>query len=531
MAPAYAQIAPQRLKLRALSIGIDTYANMRPLQRAVADATAIDARLRAIGYKSTLAANNGIDALVDSVSAFNAQLDPQTAAFLFIAGHGIQVAGRNYILPSDTPKLASVDALSGAMPLDQLLKDIDAMRPAQTIVILDACRNVGLGGAIPGTSAGLISTVAPGGFFVAYSASAGEYALDRLSEEDPSNLGLFTRHFVEELRFDALIYDAISNTRLKVVPEAGTVGHAQHPAVYDQTSHPYRLDGVRTAYGRRSDQSIGSLAGTGIVIAAVQGPGCKANRLVTPHPDAARLERALTAMGAEVTVLLEPRREAILEAARNLGRRGHSRTAFFWSGIGGLVDRQACLLLEKSGCTPAPATTRGVSVQSGVSTPAGAKTSEDFELLSQADIIQALRAGEREHKAAAATRGAVTVAVGEKPFYFFFDACLDDHAASMTSLKFAREPSLDSLQNYLTDDNVAVLTASSFFQYAADAAEGTSSSPFTIGLLNALAMPGLTIAQLAQRVRSEVEALTMRAQTPQLFASGAIENSVFVNLV
>lgn len=535
IAPAVAQIVPPRLKLRALSIGIDKYENMRSLQRAVADATAVDARLRAIGYQSTLAANGGVETLIDAFAGFNAQLGPDTAAFLFIAGHGIQVAGRNYILPANTPALTSAEALNSAIPLDQLLKDIAAMRPAQTIVVLDACRNVGLG-SIPGTSAGLISTIAPGGFFVAYSASSGEFALDRLGEDDPATLGLFTRHFVEELRPDALIYDAISNTRAKVVPEAGTVGHAQHPAIYDQTSHPYRLDGLRSAARSQNAPSASSLAGTGVLIAAVNGAGCKLNRLYTPQQDAARLKQALTAMGADVTLLLEPGREAILEASRSLGQRGHSRMAIFWTGMGGMADRQACILLEKSNCLPSQGISRGVS------TSTARTLSDDFDLISQADIIAAVRAGERDrNKPATETRG---VAISTKPpgaavdvqtppgtpLYLFFDACLDDLGADIAKLEFAREPSLYGLQNDESQYNVAVLTASSYFQSALDAAEGTSSSPFTIGILNALAMPGLTLAQFSTRVRDEVEALTKRWQTPQLFATGTIENSIFVNL-
>lgn len=525
--PSYAQIVPPRLKLRALSIGIDKYDNMKSLQRAVADATAVDARLRSIGYNSSVSANDGVGPLLDVFGSFQADLDPETAAFVFIAGHGIQVAGRNYILPADTPPLTGADALSGAMPLDQLLKDIAAMRPAQTIVVLDACRNVGLGAGIPGTSAGLSSTVAPGGFFVAYSASSGEFALDRLSDDDPSKLGLFTRYFVEELRSDALIYDAISNTRAKVVPEAGTIGHAQHPAIYDQTSHPYRLDGLRTSAGRKSAPSAGSLSGTAVLIVAVNGTGCKLSSLVTPQLDAARLERALTAMDAEVTVLLEAGREAILEASHNLGRRGHTRMAIFWTGMGGLVDRQACILLEKKDCTPQP-------MSRGVETPADDELSESFDVISQGDIIAAVRAGERAQKTAtASTRGVLRKkaagSLGGKPLYIFFDACLDDLGGQLGTLEFAREPSLSALQNDEDQFNVAFLAASSYFQNALDAADGTSSSPFTIGILNALAMPGLTMAQFSTRVRDEVEALTKRWQTPQLFASGTIENSVFVN--
>ena len=526
---ALAQIAPRQLRLEALAVGIDSYANLRPLTRAVADARAMATSLGRIGYRADLAPDVGVDAMLDAFGAFQDRLGPDSAAFLYIAGHGLQVAGRNYILPADVPPLKDIDALSRAIPIDNWLSEIAAMGPAQTIVVLDACRNGGISSNIAGQSSGLASTSAPGGFFIAYSAASGEYALDALGEEDSSPNGLFARHLLEHLEPQRTIYEVVSSTRAQVIPAARAIGHSQHPAIYDQTSRPYRLDGLLGAAEARRVEGAGSLAGTGLVIAAAEDYRCL-YRLATPRLDGERLARACEALGAEVELLLEPSKETLLEACRAHAARGFSRLGFFWMGMGGLVEGQACALLETSACSPTSAVpVRGAPAASEAAT----QTDKQFALVSHSDVVKAFAQGRAERAEAPATRG---IAIGparletaRSPMFLFFDACLDDLGFKEKTGDFARTASLKSIQDGQLP-GVAVLAASSFYQSAADAADGKTSSPFTIALLNALGVPGLSIAQLAEKVRSEVETLTQRAQTPRLFAGEEMDGAVFVNI-
>lgn len=526
-APALAQIAPAKLRLEALTVGIDSYANLRPLKRAVADARGVAASLSAMGYRADLAPDPGLDGMLDAFAAFQGRLGGDSAAFLYIAGHGLQIAGRNYILPGDIPPLKDIDALSRAIPIDHWLSEIAAMGPAQTIVVLDACRNGGISSSITGQSSGLASTSAPGGFFIAYSAASGEYALDALGDDDKSPNGLFTRHLLEQLEPQRTIYEVVSSTRAKVIPEARAVGHAQHPAIYDQTSRPYRLDGALGAIETRRVEGAGSLAGTGIVIAAAEDYRCL-YKLATPRLDAERLARACETLGADVLLVFEPGKEALLEACRSHAAKGFSQLGFFWAGMGGLVEGQACALLETASCNSNPST-----VSRAASSPAETQADDKFMLVSHSDVVAAFWQGRAARVAGPATRGfalrPAQLSAPSNPIFLFFDACLEDLGPTVKAHEFAKTASLKEVQDGQMA-GVAVLAASSFYQGAMDAAEGKTSSPFAIAFLNAIGVPGLSITQLAQRVRDEVETLTRRAQTPRLFAGEEMDGAVFVKL-
>lgn len=509
-APLFGQVSPPQMKRTALCVGIDTYRNIRPLERAVADARSVGERLTKIGYRTSIVSDAGVGALLDGFGDFLGQLDSDTAAFLFIAGHGIQVEGRNYFLPADVAALTDPDALSGAVVLDSLLADVARARPRQTIVILDACRNPGRALPPSAGSPGLASTVAPGGFFIAYSAGSGEYALDKLSSDDKAMNGLFTRHFVDQLRGDALIYDVINRVRQRVAAEAGAIGHSQHPAVYDQARHPYQVNGGAPSVAALSTAGSGSMRGTGVVIAAAQQGGCGLTPFRTPASDARRLESTCNALGAQVTTLFEPSARQILEACEVVAAQEHERLAFFWTGEGGMIAQQACLVRPGANC-------RG---DGPVFSRAGVEW--DIDLLSQGDIIAAFRKGK-----AASRRDHPDAAPVGTPIHLFFDACLFDMGKIFERYDFAREPSLEGIRESETSD-ISVLMASTYFQSALDTVDGQNSSPFVTALLNAFAIPGLTMAALGARVREEVETLTVRRQTPQLFAGPRADKLMFV---
>lgn len=58
-----------------------------------------------------------------------------------------------------------------------------------------------------------------------------------------------------------------------------------------------------------------------------------------------------------------------------------------------------------------------------------------------------------------------------------------------------------------------------------------SSSPFSLAIANALGQPGLTVAQFADRVRSQVETMTWRFQTPMLYCDEETQNQVLIDAV
>ena len=93
----------------ALVIGIDTYANVRPLLKARNDARSVDAALEQAGFASQLVLDPDYSGLLEALSEFVAQLGPGDEAIFYFAGHGVQIDGRNYLLTSDIPSVGPGD--------------------------------------------------------------------------------------------------------------------------------------------------------------------------------------------------------------------------------------------------------------------------------------------------------------------------------------------------------------------------------------------------------------------------------------
>ncbi|MBP2233032.1 hypothetical protein J2847_006367 [Azospirillum agricola] len=126
----------------ALVVGNSDYRNADRLPNARRDAEAVADALRRLGYTVV----DGYDLDLDGMQALVRRLEDtarQTApdvVLAYFAGHGIQLADRNYLLPVDfrLTRLGEVDRSS--MYLNQIL---DRMRGARKlrVAIFDACRD------------------------------------------------------------------------------------------------------------------------------------------------------------------------------------------------------------------------------------------------------------------------------------------------------------------------------------------------------------------------------------------------------
>ena len=94
-APALAQG-----KRIALVIGNAAYPDA-PLKNPANDARAMADSLKSRGFEVILRENAGRIAMNDAVADFGEKLTEGSTALFFFAGHGIQVQGRNYLIPTD----------------------------------------------------------------------------------------------------------------------------------------------------------------------------------------------------------------------------------------------------------------------------------------------------------------------------------------------------------------------------------------------------------------------------------------------
>ena len=228
--------SPNANRRKALVFGNDKYLSVSPLQNAVADGEAMAAKLQALGYAVTSSYNVSRKEMLSAVRNFSGRVQGGDEVIFFYAGHGVELEGRNYLLPIDIHGDDSRQVRDDAIELQRILTDMSDSRAKFTLAVVDACRDnpfVSAGRAIGGR--GLAPTTAATGQMVIFSAGAGQQALDRLDANDKSPNGLFTRIFMEEMSEPNVPIDrVVKKVRQKVFQAAQTVGHEQVPAIYDQ---------------------------------------------------------------------------------------------------------------------------------------------------------------------------------------------------------------------------------------------------------------------------------------------------------
>jgi uncharacterized caspase-like protein len=137
--PSYAE------KRVALVIGNNVYANLpadQQLQKAVNDARAVGDALSGIGFQVIRGENLGRQALLAKFDELTQRLEPGDTAFFFFAGHGVAVAGGNYILPADVPNVGpGQDVLLARASLGEsdIVGDLQGRGVRVAVVVLDAC--------------------------------------------------------------------------------------------------------------------------------------------------------------------------------------------------------------------------------------------------------------------------------------------------------------------------------------------------------------------------------------------------------
>src|SRR6201993_1535898 len=95
--PAHAE------KRVALVIGNNDYRNVPKLQKAVNDARTMGDTLKQLGFSVMVAENLSRQQFSQTLLAFDNAVGPGDTSFFFFAGHGFEIAGQNYLLPTDVP--------------------------------------------------------------------------------------------------------------------------------------------------------------------------------------------------------------------------------------------------------------------------------------------------------------------------------------------------------------------------------------------------------------------------------------------
>jgi tetratricopeptide (TPR) repeat protein len=175
----------------ALIVGNGAYRNVQQLDNPPRDARLIADTLRGLGFATvTLAPDLTRDKFFAALHEFGSEAEKADWAVVYYAGHGMEIGGVNYLIPTDAKLATDRDAETQTVALEQVIAAVSGARKLR-LVILDACRNNPFEKTMQRTialklvSKGLSNIEPEAGFMVVYAAKHGETALDGDSANSP----------------------------------------------------------------------------------------------------------------------------------------------------------------------------------------------------------------------------------------------------------------------------------------------------------------------------------------------------------
>jgi formylglycine-generating enzyme required for sulfatase activity len=180
--PAIAQATETRI---ALVIGNSDYAT-GPLANPVNDAKLIGATLTSLGFKVLEFHDADQIKMKRAIQDFGARLDsagPDAVGLFYYAGHGVQLNGHNYLIPTKANIEREGDVEIEAVSADWVLAQMHYNR--LNIMVLDACRNNPFTRSMRSVTHGLAPMEAPAGTLIAYSTGPGDVAADGNGRNSP----------------------------------------------------------------------------------------------------------------------------------------------------------------------------------------------------------------------------------------------------------------------------------------------------------------------------------------------------------
>jgi formylglycine-generating enzyme required for sulfatase activity len=177
----------------ALVIGNANY-KTAPLRNPANDAKAMADKLQGLGFKVTLKLDQDQKGMADAIRAFGNQLKAGGAGLFYYAGHGMQVKGRNFLIPVDADIQNEDEVPYRSIDANEVLSKMETAKNRLNLMILDACRNNPFSRKFRSASQGLAQMDAPSGTLVAFATAPGSVASDGSGKN-----GLYTQHLLANL--------------------------------------------------------------------------------------------------------------------------------------------------------------------------------------------------------------------------------------------------------------------------------------------------------------------------------------------
>jgi uncharacterized caspase-like protein len=161
----------------ALVVGNGAY-RTASLRNPRNDAHDMAVALRELDFEVIEKLDVGQNEMLHAVIEFGLALQHGGVGLFYYAGHGLQLDGKNYLIPTDAVIERGEYVPVETLDLDQVLARMDAAHNRLNIVILDACRDNPFARGFRSVPRGLAQSLAPAGTFLAYATAPGDVAAD-----------------------------------------------------------------------------------------------------------------------------------------------------------------------------------------------------------------------------------------------------------------------------------------------------------------------------------------------------------------
>jgi hypothetical protein len=213
--PTSPQTNTPRRTAHALVIGNGAYPGSGRLDNPVNDANAISQKLRSMGFTVTTVTDANRQRLVQSMAQFRRTAASADISLLYYAGHGVQIFGTNYILPTDVDQTDPAQATIQGVSLNSVVENF---LPGKTkLVFLDACRDNALQRTSDrSVSKGLAPISVAEGTLISYATKDGQTAADGAGKNSP-----FTQALLEHINDPQDIAVVLRKVRERVMKITG----------------------------------------------------------------------------------------------------------------------------------------------------------------------------------------------------------------------------------------------------------------------------------------------------------------------
>jgi len=253
----------------ALVIGNANYDSIAKLANPVNDAKLIAKTLDSLDFEVILATDLDKGEFMSKVVEFGKKRADYDVGFVYYAGHGVQINGENYLLPTNQNFDEEWKIEEYAINVNRIMKYLTALTDQVNILILDACRNNpwegnfrSVGGSNKG---GLAKIPAPTGSLIAFSTDAGKVAADGDGENSVYCKSLVKNMVLENTTLDQVFRNVRtdvlkeSNDRQRPIESSQLTGQAFYLVKSDYenvlSSIEGLLDNFNNAYFDETDYS------------------------------------------------------------------------------------------------------------------------------------------------------------------------------------------------------------------------------------------------------------------------------------